>query len=282
MKQIVMWSPSVSSLNLGDGVIMDGVKKQLDSVLKGNMVVEVSTHLPLSYYYGRFFKDFDLKFVCGSNLLKSSLFGLNAQWNIKPWQKKIVGPAILVGAGWWRYCNKPNLYTRVLLRSVLSKNGIHSVRDQYTEEILRSIGITNVLNTGCASMWDPTPGHCAKIPQTKANNVVFTLTDYRTDIKNDTLLVQSLLRNYTSAYFWPQGSGDAKYFESLNVDHAKIIWVEPSLCKFNELLTEVNDIEFVGTRLHGGIRAMQYLKRTLIIAVDNRALEKHKDFNILS
>jgi polysaccharide pyruvyl transferase WcaK-like protein len=280
MKQIVLWSPSVSSLNLGDGVITDGVKKQLDYILKGNLVVEVSTHLPLSHYYGRFFKDFDLKFVCGSNLLKSSLFGLNAQWDIKPWQKKIAGPAVLVGVGWWRYGNKPNLYTRLLLRSVLSKEIIHSVRDQYTEDILRGIGIPNVLNTGCASMWDLTPEHCAKIPQAKADNVVFTLTDYRTDIINDTLLIKALLRNYRFVYFWPQGSGDARYFESLDVDHAKISWVEPSLSKYNELLRDVDDIEFVGTRLHGGIRAMQYLKRTMIIAVDNRAMEKHKDFNI--
>ncbi|MBN2850377.1 MAG: polysaccharide pyruvyl transferase family protein, partial [Erysipelotrichaceae bacterium] len=215
MKQIVLWSPSVSSLNLGDGVITDGVKKQIGFLLKGNMVVEVSTHLPLNAYYGRFFREFDYKFVCGSNLLKSSFFGLNAQWDIKPWQKKMVGPAILVGAGWWRYGNKPNLYTRLLLRGVLSRKYVHSVRDQYTEDILRSIGIDNVVNTGCASMWDLTPEHCAQIPREKAKNVVFTLTDYRTDTKNDTLLIEGLLRNYETVYFWPQGSGDARYFESL-------------------------------------------------------------------
>ncbi len=280
MKQIVLWSPSAGSLNLGDGVITDGVKKQLGFILKGNMVVEVSTHFPVDYYYGRLFRDFDYKFVCGSNLLKSSFLGLKSQWNVKPWQKSIVGPAILVGVGWWNYNNKPNFYTRSLLKAILSKNHLHSVRDQYTEEILKSIGITNVVNTGCASMWDLTPEHCALIPTEKAANVVFTLTDYRKDIPNDTLLVESLLRNYQRVFFWPQGTGDMKYFESLAIDHPRITIVDPTLEGYNRLLESEQDIEFVGTRLHGGIRALQKKKRTIIIAIDNRAIEKHKDFNI--
>lgn len=37
------------------------------------------------------------------------------------------------------------------------------------------------------------------------------------------------------------------------------------------------DIDFVGTRLHGGIRALQKKKRSLIIAVDNRAIELGAD-----
>ena len=32
--------------------------------------------------------------------------------------------------------------------------------------------------------------------------------------------------------------------------------------------------------MHGGIRALQHGRRALIIAIDNRAREKHRDFNI--
>ncbi|MBN2850072.1 MAG: hypothetical protein JXK92_05385, partial [Erysipelotrichaceae bacterium] len=52
------------------------------------------------------------------------------------------------------------------------------------------------------------------------------------------------------------------------------------LAEYNGLLESELDIEFVGTRLHGGIRALQLKRRTFIVAVDNRAIEKHKDFNI--
>lgn len=54
----------------------------------------------------------------------------------------------------------------------------------------------------------------------------------------------------------------------------------------SQLLTFIHDknleeiVDFVGTRLHGGIRALQKNIRTIIIGVDNRALEKKKDFHL--
>ena len=41
-----------------------------------------------------------------------------------------------------------------------------------------------------------------------------------------------------------------------------------------------DSVDFVGTRLHGGMRALQHKRRTVIIGIDNRALELHRDFNI--
>jgi polysaccharide pyruvyl transferase WcaK-like protein len=41
-----------------------------------------------------------------------------------------------------------------------------------------------------------------------------------------------------------------------------------------------HDIDYVGTRLHAGIRALQKKRRAIIIAIDNRAIEKQKDFNL--
>jgi hypothetical protein len=40
------------------------------------------------------------------------------------------------------------------------------------------------------------------------------------------------------------------------------------------------DVDYVGTRLHAGIRALQHGRRSLVIGVDNRAAEKHRDFNL--
>ena len=48
---------------------------------------------------------------------------------------------------------------------------------------------------------------------------------------------------------------------------------------YNDFLLN-QDTDFVGTRLHGGMRAMQMGRRTIIIAIDNRATELQKDFGI--
>ena len=58
----------------------------------------------------------------------------------------------------------------------------------------------------------------------------------------------------------------------------KAIYVKPSLQALDEILTI--DIDYLGTRLHAGIRALQNKKRTLILAVDNRAIEISKDTNL--
>ena len=41
-----------------------------------------------------------------------------------------------------------------------------------------------------------------------------------------------------------------------------------------------HDIDFIGSRLHGGIRALNYKRRALIIGVDNRATEINRDTNL--
>lgn len=45
--------------------------------------------------------------------------------------------------------------------------------------------------------------------------------------------------------------------------------------KYDEVLKE--DVDYIGTRLHGGIKALNAGRRSLIIAVDNRAIEISKD-----
>ena len=47
---------------------------------------------------------------------------------------------------------------------------------------------------------------------------------------------------------------------------------------FNWLLGN-SEIDYVGTRLHGGIRALQKGRRTIIIGIDNRAIEIEKNIN---
>lgn len=279
MKEVVLYSPGLSSMNLGDKVIAESAKEEINFLLRNSFVTEIPTHLPMSLYYMRHLKDVDLRFVLGSNLLKSTFFGFKRQWNITLWLSRITGPCVLIGAGWWQYNNKPNLYTKILLKSILSNTHLHSVRDEYTKDLLHSMGINNVINTSCPTMWQFTKEHCKEIKTTKSKNVVFTLTDYKKDPENDLLLIKILCKSYQTVYFWPQGIGDWDYYNSLSHNGLNIKILAPSLAAYNTLLNS-GDIEYIGTRLHGGIRALQHKVRTIIIAIDNRAEEKNKSFNL--
>jgi polysaccharide pyruvyl transferase WcaK-like protein len=155
---------------------------------------------------------------------------------------------------------------------------MHSVRDEYTKKQLFSIGIKNVINTGCPTMWQFTPEFCDNVPTMKAKSVVFTLTDYNKDRKKDIFLIETLKKAYDSVSFWPQGMGDLTYMDSLGQKGIHII--SPNLDSYDKLLHECDSLDYIGTRLHAGIRALQHKRRAVIIAVDNRATEIHKDTNI--
>ena len=55
--------------------------------------------------------------------------------------------------------------------------------------------------------------------------------------------------------------------------------LHPSLSAYDYFLLN-NDTDFIGSRLHGGIRALNFKKRTLIVGVDNRAIEISRDTNL--
>lgn len=281
MKKITLYSPGLSSYNLGDKIIHNSAKYQLKYILDNAFVTEIPTHLPHSWYYMRPLINNDFKFVLGSNLLKSTFFGFKRQWDVTILKSWITGPCILVGAGWWQYGNEPNFYTKVLLKLLLSNKYVHSVRDEYTKLQLSKIGITNVVNTSCSTMWSLTSEHCKDIKTTKSKDVVFTLTDYNKNESIDLNLIKVLEKNYEDVYFWPQGVGDYEYIKSLinNMGNTKVKILPATLEAFDQILASKN-VDFIGTRLHGGIRALQFKIRTMILSVDNRALEKKKDFNL--
>ena len=160
-------------------------------------------------------------------------------------------------------------YTKQLFDTILSKDGLHSVRDSFSEQKLKSMGIANVLYTGCPTMWNLTPEHCASIPTTKAAHVVCTLTDYCRDQANDTAMLDILLDSYETVYLWPQGRDDLAYIQALGYAD-KLILVPSTLADYDAVLKQA-DLDYVGTRLHAGIRALSAGHRSLIISIDNRA-----------
>ena len=279
MKKITILDTSIASENIGDFIIMDSVNRELKKIFSLDMLFYSLTHDKISKATYRLNKISDYTFIGGTNLLSSNMNSYN-QWKINFIDSLFLKDTILMGVGWWQYQKKPNLYTQYLLKKVLHSRIMHSVRDSHTEQMLRSIGINNVINTGCMTMWDLTKEHCHKIPVIKSDNVIFTLTDYNQDVINDQILIDTLIKNYVNVYFWPQGSGDLAYIRSLNnIENISILG--GNLFAYDQLLEDTTiSLDFIGTRLHAGIRALQKKRRTIILGIDNRAKEKARDFNL--
>lgn len=276
MNIITLLDPSICSLNQGDKIIMEAITPELQSLFPDDHFVHCPTHEYLGHNNRSLVAKSRYSFVCGTNLLSSNMNQFN-QWKINlrdAWDRY---HCILAGVGWWKYQEPPNLYTKLLLRRVLSREHIHSVRDGYTAEMLRCIGFDNVVNTGCPTMWNLSSQHIAAIPHKKATSVILTLSDHSMDPVQDRAILKLTIDNYERVMFWPQGAEDIDYISSFGDTH-KITILAPTLAALDQALAAKNPLDYVGTRLHAGIRALQHGKRSIIIGIDNRALEMQKDF----
>lgn len=274
----MIFDTSLVSENMGDRIIMDYCKRILTDIFADSFVASVPTHDVIgerAYKYAQMSK---YKIVCGTNLINNKM-NSRRQWRISLKDTLYVDDLCLMGVGWWQYQEKkPNAYTRMLLRRLLGKNCIHSVRDEYTKKKLADIGINNVVNTACPTMWGLSPSHCEQIKNQKASKVIFTLTDYKKDIVHDKELINILQRNYSECYIWIQSFDDYGYLKQLGCAE-RIKTISPALVCFDEALLS-GEFDYVGTRLHAGIRALNQKVRSIIIGVDNRALEISKDTNL--
>lgn len=277
MNRVTIFDTSICTENVGDEIIMDCVNSQLMDMFKRTMFLRVPTHEKITKISYMRMKKTKLGFVGGTNLLASNMRYPINQWNIHIWNTKHLNDVILMGVGSQNYGDKINLYTKYLYRKALSSNYIHSVRDSYTETILRKMGINNVINTGCPTLWSLTEDHCNNIPTKKSKNVICTFTDYNKDYNRDKQLSEILFKNYDNVYCWIQGSSDYEYIKSIS---DKFILVDPHLEEYDKILASDIDLDYVGTRLHAGIRAMQKGRRSIILSIDNRAREMGKDYNL--
>lgn len=277
--KIVVFNTAISTDNMGDYIIMHYCSDVLNEIMNNAEFIDISTHAIPSKEQEKKVKQSKYKFVCGTNLLTSHI---EEWWN---WRlpdgykgKRDYRNVILLGVGWGTYQDKCSDYSKLIYTLLLNPCVLHSVRDQYTEKKFKEIGINNVINTGCPTMWNLTPQFCSTIPRKKARSVIATITDYRRDIAQDTLMFEILQRCYQNIYVWIQGKKDEEYIASLHLSE-KVILIPRSLEAYESMLKH-GDIDYVGTRLHAGIYALNYRIRSIIIAVDNRAIEIAKDTNL--
>jgi hypothetical protein len=271
---------SVATENTGDFIIMEAAIRQIDECLPWARRVHLATHERLGLTSYRLQRKAAWNFACGTNLLHSHML-LVKQWNVGILSALLMKPIVLLGVGWRSQAKRrTGPYTRWLLRALLSRNYMHAVRDSYTESRLREIGFDNVLTTACPTMWSLTPEHCRQIQSSQGESVIMTVTDYSRDPDADRRLVEVLKKSYRTVYVWCQGAGDYQYLKSLT-DVGMVEVLPPSLRAYDDLLQDASlSLDYVGTRLHAGIRALQCKRRTLIIGVDHRSLAKQRDFQL--
>ena len=278
MKTISVFDTNIMAYNIGNEIIMDSVVGQLNEIFSNDFIIR----LPIEDI-GRTARKYNAlssyTFVGGTNALNGNLRKYR-QWDLHLHNILILTDIVLMGCGWFQYeAFAPTKYTRWALSKILHKGIVHSVRDSYTLKKCQELQLTGCrfINTGCPTLWRLTPEHISGIPHGKSDSVVFTLTDYNRDSDRDRRLIEQIISNYTSVYFFPQGTGDISYLANLGFSTGINI-IAPRLRAFDALLD--NGADYIGTRLHAGIRALQRQARSFIIGIDNRAIEMHNDFNI--
>ena len=276
---IIRFDTSLGTDNLGDYIIMQYCGKILDGMFPKHTMINIGTHLMPTDKQEKTVKQTKYKFVCGTNLLTSNIEH-HWRWILPDGVRRKMNyrNVILLGVGWGEYQGECSDYSRMIYRTMLNPYVLHSVRDQYTLEKLHNAGFKNVINTGCPTTWALTPEFCKGIPVKKANEVVATVTDYRRDPDRDNEMLAMLSRNYDHVYLWLQGRHDEEYLQTLDIP-ANLSTIPASLEAYEEVLRK-GGVDYVGTRLHAGIHALNYKIRSIILAVDNRATEMGRDVNL--
>ena len=279
-KKIFVHDTAYYSNNIGDQIIMDSANTTINEIFSDYKYWYAPTHAKFTLESRKVYQDSNYKIICGTNLLNSNYLSYQ-QFKLSLSDLLYVNDSILMGVGWWKYQNPPDFMTTAIWKRVLSSNYIHSVRDNYTKINLEKMGIHNVLNTGCPTLWSLTDELVQSIGKLKSNNCIFTITDYNQDIKRDQFFIKTLSENYKKIFFWPQGSGDINYLTTLlkNMTSIKVKILSENLNTFDNYLKR-DDVDYFGTRLHAGIRALNSGVRSFILGVDNRPLEMGKDFNL--
>ncbi len=275
--EMIILDTSLESDNCGDEIIMENCMMQLSSVLNTEKMIHIPTHREVTDFEKKELSASRGKILCGTNILSGHIrnYGL---WKLPQDVSPFVN-TVLMGTGFDSNSLSFDKYTKAFFAAVLSKDYLHSVRDSFSEKKLKSMGIGNVVNTSCPTMWVLTPEKCKNIPVSKAEDIVCTFTDYNQNPDQDKMMMRILFECYNKVFFWVQGDNDLDYLRYLGYDK-KVVVIPKSLEAYDKVLSEHN-IDYVGTRLHAGIRAMAFDRRSIIVSIDNRAECIAQDTNLV-
>jgi polysaccharide pyruvyl transferase WcaK-like protein len=274
VKVVTILDTSVSSDNLGDEIIMQSVRRILRELMPDVYFYTVLTHDYISKKARDIINKSDFCVIGGTNCLSSHMLR-GSNWKIAPYDIPYIKNVVLLGAGWQDYHPKTSAYTKLVYSSVLSKDHIHSTRDQYSTSKALSAGI-GAINTSCPTLWG-LDGVSNNINIRKSRCAVVSVTHYRPDPQLDRDILELVRDSYDKVYFWGQQQEDFEYLKSIGDFDFEII--PPNVEAYENILSS-EDVDVIGSRLHGGIKALQCGRRALVIVVDNRAAEIGRDTNL--
>ncbi len=276
--KISIYDTTICDDNLGNQIIMDAINPVIDKIFRDAFIIKLQYLEKFGDMSHRHIRESKYTFFGGTNALSSTM-NRYSQMGFNLADTTRINNVVLVGVGWWQYQKKPNFYTRYLLKRILHPDAIHSVRDEYTKDYLQNIGIKNVVNTSCPTVWNLNKKHCENIPAHKSRKAVCSLTDYHQDPVSDAAFLRLVIERYEKCFLWLQGAGDREYFDSLDLPAGAIELIPPKLSAYDQLLMS-EEVDYIGTRLHAGVRALQHRRRALILGIDNRALEIGKNIGL--
>lgn len=274
VRHVHLLDTSVATDNIGDEVIVEAARKHLLPSFLDCYITSSSTHDGMGAMGRHFASRADIVFLLGTNALSSTYrVGRRSGWCLnKPDVEALQGRLVLVGVGANRTFENLEWRQRRFLRRVLSSSFLHSVRDESARSIVEAAGL-NAINTSCPTMWDWDDGQRFDLGGQKGS-VCFSLTAYKPH-ESDRAMIAILRKKYQRLLFWPQMFADVEYLENID-DTAGIEIIAPNLEAYDQVLANP-DLDVIGSRLHGGLRALAHGRRTLIIEIDNRAREIGRD-----
>lgn len=258
--RVALLDPSARTTNLGDHIIVQAV---LDHVPELRAVPSVPTHELPDLRTWRTLRTSDVAVFAGTNALAPGL------WRARQWpsltllNQSLRHKVVYLGVGWGADRPRLDQPTAMLLRRTMRPGMPVGCRDRLTTQRATASGL-DAMYTGCPTMW----GLAERIPAWSGRReVVTTLTGYRPDLEHDTEMLNELCGSFDRVLLWPQGSRDAEYLRSLTV-RGDVTLLADTLSAFDEALA---GRAYIGTRLHGGVRALHAGAPILIFSVDHRA-----------
>ena len=190
--QPVLLDTAIGSQNTGDQIIMGFVNEHLSKFMDTENAIRIPTHVMDPDVYTPDILN-RAKILCGTNALFSD-FDLHPSISLPASPRWYSHQVVLMAVGMRSTKRAPHFdfLTAKILQNLLSPDYLHSVRDEHTRTELARIGIENVINTACVTMWNLTEKFCEDIPVSKAENVLTTITDYDFDPVNDEYMLQTL------------------------------------------------------------------------------------------
>lgn len=275
-KSIAVLDPAITTRNSGDNIIAQASITEILSLFPDHFYTTIPTHEKISVRSWRIINQSEHTILAGSNILTRNMV-FDRGWRLSPVDTIFVSNIVSLATGWRSYGNKKAPVGTRVLRRALKTDAIHSVRDEHSKQGLLEAGVENVVNTGCVTMWRLDLDALAALPTKMGKSVITTINEAKRS-PADQHMVDLLCKLYEKVYIWPQGVYDLEYCHELSQGRAEVIG--QSLEAYDNILRTVPDLDYVGNRLHGGIRALQHKVRTLVVAIDNRATEIGRDTNL--